>query len=126
MLFDNFSVYVSSPLPIELVRFDAMPLINGVAIDWATASEHNNAGFEVQRSGDLVLWESVSEVEGLGDSQLMTTYGTLDPSPLEGVSYYRLKQIDNDGTEAISDVRSVTYTSRRNALWYGRTQPLIG
>ena len=116
MLFDNFSVYVSSPLPIELVRFDAKPATNGVAIEWATASEHNNAGFEVQRSADLVVWESVSEVDGVGDGQLMNTYGTRDPSPLEGVSYYRLKQIDHDGTEAISEVRSVTYTPDRNTL----------
>ncbi|MCB0770157.1 MAG: hypothetical protein KDC00_07105 [Flavobacteriales bacterium] len=119
MLFDNFSLIVASPLPVELVHFDASPINDAVELRWATASERNNAGFVVERSADLIDWERVSEVHGAGDSQTMNTYATVDRSPLEGVSYYRLKQIDLDGTEDHYGVRSVTFTSHRTelAIW---------
>ncbi|MBP6312579.1 MAG: T9SS type A sorting domain-containing protein [Flavobacteriales bacterium] len=117
MLFDNFNIYVSSPLPIELVRFDARPVANVVEIDWATASERNNALFRVERSVDLDYWEAVAEVAGAGDSQIMKTYGVLDNAPMEGLSYYRLKQVDLDGTEAISAVRTVNFSNRSSELF---------
>lgn len=53
-------------------------------------------------------WEPISEVEGAGNSQTMITYGTTDQQqPLHGTSYYRLKQIEHDWTEELSQVRQV-------------------
>lgn len=110
MLFDNFNITMVSPLSVTLVRFEASPTMDAVELEWATATERNNAVFVLERSADLEAWEPIAEVEGAGNSQTMITYGTKDQQPLQGTSYYRLKQIDHDGTEDISQVRPVHFS----------------
>jgi len=117
MLFDNFSISVVSPLPVTLVRFEAWPKRDAVEVEWATATERNNAVFVVERSADLEAWDPISEVEGAGNSQTMITYGTEDQQPLRGTSYYRLKQIDHDGTEVLSQVRPVQIVQKGRDLF---------
>ncbi len=116
MLFDNFSISVASPLPVELLRFEAWPGADRVDLEWATATERNNAVFVVERSADLEAWEPISEVEGAGNSQTMITYGTTDQQPLHGTSYYRLKQIEHDWTEELSQVRQVQFVRKGQDL----------
>ena len=118
MLFDNFNLVVASPLPIELVAFDAWPLPGAVRLEWATASEQDNAGFTVQRSTDLERWEAIAEVPGAGNSQQLLRYAATDASSLPGSAYYRLKQTDRDGTVDYSDVRQVVSKDREDLhLW---------
>ena len=117
MLFDNFSISVASPLGVELLRFDAGQRADQVELEWATATEWNNDVFIVERSADLEEWEPISEVEGAGNSQTMITYGTTDQQPLQGTSYFRLKQIDHDGTEDISQVRPVQFSQNGRDLF---------
>ncbi|PKP45821.1 MAG: hypothetical protein CVT95_08060 [Bacteroidetes bacterium HGW-Bacteroidetes-12] len=87
----------SAPLPITLVSFDALPKANKVELKWLTASEINNAFFTVERSTDAQNWEEIIITQGAGNSNQLLTYIETDFKPLDGISYYRLKQTDFDG-----------------------------
>ena len=95
------------PLPVTLVSFGAAPQGTGVAVSWATASEQHNAGFEVQRSADGTTYATLASVAGMGTTQSAHTYSYFDAAPLRTTSYYRLKQLDLDGTFAYSPVVAV-------------------
>jgi hypothetical protein len=101
------SVTNENPLPISLIGFTAKPEGTYVRLDWATANERNNDFFTVERSADGDLFSPVLEVPGAGFSDLPLSYTDLDRSPLQGVSYYRLRQTDRDGASALSSVVSV-------------------
>jgi len=106
----DMGVYESSgdPLPVELVTFDATHQSEAAVLTWQTASERNNAGFDVQRrvSGE---WETLSFVEGTGTTSETQTYRFRDtdlPYETESVKY-RLKQVDTDGTTSFSDTQTL-------------------
>lgn len=103
------SVNVNNPLPIELLAFTARA--NGTAVDltWTTASERNNAYFQVERSSDLAHFTPILTVPGAGNSQSELHYQDRDDAPLAGVNYYRLCQTDLDGTSTCSDVVPVHF-----------------
>jgi hypothetical protein len=96
-----------NPLPITLINFTAKPEGTYVRLDWSTASERNNDFFTVERSADGILFSPVLSVPGAGYSDLPLSYSDLDRAPLMGVSYYRLRQTDYDGTSTLSPVVSV-------------------
>lgn len=98
---------LSNPLPIELVKFDAQPEGEMVRLDWATASERNNDYFEVQRSADGGEFSTIAHVKGAGTKLTSSSYQVWDEYPLSGLRYYRLKQVDFDGTSTFSNVVSV-------------------
>jgi hypothetical protein len=100
-----------APLPVELMAFQATAASSSVALTWATASEKNNAGFEVQRSADGEGFAKLAWVAGAGSSQSARSYSFRDAAPLNGVSYYRLKQVDADGTASYSPVQMVQRTA---------------
>jgi len=83
-------------LPVELLYFTTAIESNEVAINWATATETNNDYFSIERSADGKTWEEIAVVNGQGDSVEETEYNYTDEEPLEGISYYRLKQTDFD------------------------------
>lgn len=96
-------------LPIELLRFDAAPQAEAVELSWATASELNNAYFEIERSVDGERFETIVELPGAGTSSTAQRYEVLDHHPVEGVSYYRLRQTDFDGKSTVSWLAAVEY-----------------
>lgn len=98
---------VTAPLPVELVRFAAGRQAEAVRVEWATATEKNNAYFEVQRSATGKEFSSIARVEGVGNSSRLQSYLILDQRPLPGTSYYRLRQVDLDGTASFSPVVAV-------------------
>jgi hypothetical protein len=100
-------------LPIELLNFTATPTGTTVQVDWSTASERFNDHFTVERSADVLTWESVATVPGAGNSTQLLHYSTVDASPLSGTSYYRLAQTDYDGTTVRSQVVAVHLTGDR-------------
>lgn len=102
---------VCAPLPVELVSFAAERQAEGVRVTWATATETNNAYFEVQRSATGKEFRTFATVEGKGNSSRLQTYAVLDRQPLAGTSYYRLRQVDIDGTASFSPVAAVTATN---------------
>lgn len=94
---------IESPLPISLKSFKANVEKNAVKIEWTTASEINNDYFSIQRSEDAINFETIEIVQGSGFSNTDLSYFTFDYRPIKGISYYRLKQTDYDGTYEIFD-----------------------
>lgn len=87
-----------SPLPVTLTSFNAICNDYGKEITWTTASEKNSDYFAIEFSRDGINWESVANVDAAGNSNSENNYSHLDSSnPLEN-SYYRLRQVDMDGT----------------------------
>lgn len=105
----------SSPLPIELLRFEAGIFINQVELFWETATEKNNHYFEVERSANAEQWETIGQVKGAGNSSSRKYYSFVDGSPIIGTSYYRLKQTDFDGRFSYSSIRSVSVEKYKEA-----------
>ncbi|GAA3925346.1 T9SS type A sorting domain-containing protein [Hymenobacter algoricola] len=96
-----------NPLPVELTRFTATRQAENVQLSWATASEKNNARFEVQRSADGQHFTLVATVEGQGQSTQAHAYTAFDRQPLRTLAYYRLRQVDFDGKSSFSPVVAV-------------------
>ncbi|MCC6638097.1 MAG: T9SS type A sorting domain-containing protein [Ignavibacteriaceae bacterium] len=89
---------ISSLVPVELSSFSASVTLNNVELNWTTATETNNFGFSVERRSEDSEFEEIGFVKGNGTSTLINSYSFIDSKPLSGVVYYRLKQIDLDGS----------------------------
>lgn len=96
-------------LPVELSKFSAQAQSSSVKVDWVTLSEKNVRSFEVERSTDGINFQSIESVKPKGSSQSKTEYSLFDQNPNEGDNYYRLKQIDLDGTLDYSQIVHVKY-----------------
>jgi hypothetical protein len=98
-----------TPLPIELLNFDAQLKANGeVELIWQTASEVNNDFFTIEKSIDGISWNEMRQVDGAGNSTAILNYITLDEHPYADVTYYRLKQTDFDGHFSYSVIKAIT------------------
>lgn len=104
------SINSENPLPITLLNFDAQAAGAVVDLFWATASEMNNEHFTVERSADGNTFLPLLRVPGAGYSTVTLEYSAVDEAPLQGLSYYRLRQTDYDGTSTLSNVVSVRTT----------------
>lgn len=98
------------PIPVEFTSFAASFVDNKILINWQTASETNNMGFEVQRSvvssqltDSSKDWEAVGFVNGNGTTIEVNNYSFIDNNVKSGKYSYRLKQIDFDGSFTFSD-----------------------
>jgi hypothetical protein len=98
------SLYDYSTIPVELTSFSANVAGTDVELNWATATEVNNQGFEVERSQNNVAFEKIGFVPGFGTSTEPKSYSYSDQSLSNGKYYYRLKQIDYDGSFTYSEV----------------------
>ncbi|GIV32674.1 MAG: hypothetical protein KatS3mg031_0209 [Chitinophagales bacterium] len=98
-----------SGLPIKLLYFTAQPHGKTVELKWATATEVNNAFFTIERSENGRTFEEIVSLEGAGNSSVIREYKAYDEKPLSGVSYYRLKQTDFDGTASYSNIVSLMF-----------------
>lgn len=101
-------VIKETALPISLLSFDATPSKKGVTLNWSTASERNNDYFTISRSSDLENWEEVGTVKGSGSVNYQLDYDFIDIAPLDGISYYQLKQTDYNGEYESFDPVSVS------------------
>ena len=88
----------TTPLPVTLLSFMAKPEGDRVQLAWATTSERDADRFVVERSADLREYVPVGEVAAKGTTDTRQYYGLTDTQPLPGANYYRLRQIDRDGT----------------------------
>ncbi len=105
--FSDWTLGIDDPLPVELTSFSATTIGPNIKLNWKTATEINNYGFEVERcaqSAERKAWEKIGFVNGNGNSNSPKDYSFVDNNLLsgrQGVSSgkysYRLKQIDNDG-----------------------------
>ncbi|UCH66289.1 MAG: T9SS type A sorting domain-containing protein, partial [Ignavibacterium sp.] len=101
---------LGSPFPVELSFFNATVLADDVFLHWRTETEIDNYGFDVERTvplnpPEVGKWEKIGFVNGYGNSNSPREYSFIDESSEVGTQiYYRLKQIDNDGTYEYSPV----------------------
>ncbi len=129
---------ISSPLPVELTTFTADNLGGKVELQWNTATEVNNYGFNIERrspsptpsqgegtSGATLWgeWGAIGFVKGSGNSNSPKSYSFVDNNPLSGSAEYRLKQIDNDGSFTYSNVVSVTSLPTQFSLGQNNPNP---
>jgi hypothetical protein len=98
-------------LPVELTSFIASATTEGVLLNWTTATEINNHGFEIERSSDGVEFYTVAFVQGAGTSTERREYVYTDKVDYKGgeIFYYRLKQIDLDGRVQYSDIVEIEF-----------------
>jgi hypothetical protein len=107
----------TNPLPVELTRFEAARQTAGVALTWTTATERNSARFEVERSLDGHTFGTVLSQPAQGNSTQPREYAALDAQAPAGRLYYRLRQVDLDGTVAYSRVLTVNGPEGAAAEW---------
>jgi hypothetical protein len=98
---------LNTSLPIELLAFNATPVGEKVLLEWATATEQDNDHFTIERSSDGHGWEDIGQLPGAGNSVSWLSYNFDDRTPLGGMSYYRLRQTDNDGSSTWSSTVAV-------------------
>lgn len=101
------TVGCGTPLPIELVKFEAKVIDKKSQIKWATTKESNNDYFQIERSVNNMNFESVGKIAGRGNTNSFSQYNFEDALPENGRFYYRLKQVDYNGDFKYSKVISV-------------------
>lgn len=104
--FDDLSLTTPVTLPVTWIHFEARAFTDYIQVNWATGNEKENALFILQRSADGTTWENISQQEGAGESTTQRIYHYVDEKPVDGINYYRLQQIDNDGSSSYSKVIS--------------------
>ncbi len=118
VIFDNITLSLAEPLPIELSYFKALREEEDVKLQWATSSEINSDYFEIEMANNFEdfandLGVVIGSVEAIGNSSELNTYQFLDVAPNKTKNrYYRLKQYDIDGTFTYSDFRVVFFEDR--------------
>ena len=96
-----------STLPVELLSFDAETNGKTVDVTWTTASERNNAGFDIERGNDGKTFEKIGFVKGSGTTSDKQRYTFTDNTPLSTTAYYRLQQVDFDGSSVSSNIIAI-------------------
>jgi hypothetical protein len=108
---DRFDVAAFTQIiPVELVSFSYSLIGNDVILNWSTASETNNKGFEVQKSLDGKSFTQIGFINGNGTSTNLNQYSFIDNN-VSGTVYYRLNQIDFDGTSKLTNIIEVNTNS---------------
>ena len=112
----NFGIFtatdgLNNPLPVELLNFTAQKVSEDVLLSWTTLTETNNKGFYIERSANGKDFEVLDFVKGKGNSTTQVNYTFKDANAFEVLAaktiYYRLQQVDFDGTVTYSDTRIV-------------------
>ena len=102
----------NNPIPVELTSFVATSDGKSITLKWVTATETNNRGWDIERSENTGLmdsWLKVGFVEGIGNSTQSNSYNFRDAELKSTTYYYRLKQIDFDGTSTYSEIVEVEF-----------------
>lgn len=113
---DGDTDQINGTLPIELMDFNATNSNGTVYIKWSTASETNNAYFDVERSANGIDFLVVNTTQGKGNSTVSNYYEAIDFNPENGANYYRLKQTDYDGKFTYSKLVYVQNSSNFELL----------
>ncbi|GJM35523.1 MAG: hypothetical protein DHS20C18_45240 [Saprospiraceae bacterium] len=103
-----------TPLPINLLSFNAKAQDDDILLNWRTASEVNNDYMAVERSQDGREYREIGRVQGQGTTHEAQTYHFADKNPLRGVNFYRLRQVDFDGQYEYHRVVAIDFTSKLN------------
>lgn len=94
-------------LPVTWLHFDAQLLQNKVQLNWSTLDEINNDHFEIQRSLDGINFHTIQVISANNHTGGINQYSQFDHSPLVGQSYYRIMQVDLNGTGSYTNIESI-------------------
>jgi len=98
------SLLTLGTLSVRLSGFTINREDQKIKLEWVSASQQNNARFDVQRSSDGKTWKTIASIKGVGSGST-NAYKVYDESPLTGNNYYVIKQYDVDGHSYLSDVK---------------------
>lgn len=101
---------IENPLPVSLISFNVKATAKGALLEWKTASERKNAGYHIYRSIDGRSFVKIAEVKGAGDSDQVNAYQYVDHKPLNGVNYYQLYQMDDQGDQHDLGIRDLNFS----------------
>ncbi|MGB0984935.1 MAG: VPS10 domain-containing protein [Saprospiraceae bacterium] len=121
---DGIQVYDLAALPVEWLSFSARLNDKKQAVlDWQTASETNSDKFIVQKSNDGTTFENIATIKAAGNSSSILDYTYLDETPFQGLTYYRLQQLDLDGKIEYSSIKTIQLEAENDIQLY--PNPLI-
>ncbi|GAB4055113.1 hypothetical protein GCM10028810_66030 [Spirosoma litoris] len=104
-------------LPVKLISFSGNWTANiGAQLVWQTSLETNNDHFEIQRSTDAKSFETIGRLTGKGTTQDRTDYSFVDVSMPNPINYYRLRQVDFDGSARFSTIISVSRQDKQQPV----------
>lgn len=106
----------NSTLPIKLESFKASQTVEGIKLNWVTASEQSNAYFEVLRSVDGQRFDVVGTVKGSGTKSGSTAYSFTDVNVSNGLYYYQLRQVDTDGKSETNSAIPVRFSLEKESF----------
>ena len=104
---DEISIGTAQVLPIELQSFSGVSNPTNCTLNWTTSSELNNDKFIIETSTEGEVFNRIGEIDGAGTTTETHDYTFTHHTPSAGVNYYRLKQVDFDGTFAYSKVIAI-------------------
>ena len=116
---DDFWVGANFKLPIQLASFDISRQNGKPNISWASVSEQSNQYYSLERSADNITFIEIKRVSGFGPgtTDKKAEYFHTDQSPVPGINYYRLRQVDLDGTETIYPVKSISILPEKTVVF---------
>jgi hypothetical protein len=112
-ILDQFNISASGTLPVSLKNYFVTLRDQKVFVDWTTAAEINNRDFTIERSANAQQFSNIGVVHAVGNSNSDQAYQFIDPSPLDGVSYYRLMQTDIDGAVKMFPVKKIVNNKQK-------------
>ena len=115
-----------TPLPVDLLSFDATPFQSSIKLDWVTASEVNNKGFSLEKSLTGTDFAAIAWVDGKGTTNEMQNYSYIDKDVRAGVLYYyRLVQVDFNGEQSESKVVAAMI-NKNGFVFEAKPNPYVG
>ncbi|MDX1913072.1 MAG: T9SS type A sorting domain-containing protein [Saprospiraceae bacterium] len=113
---NDFTFNGAVSLPVELLSFNARTEKTTIALHFSTATEHNNDYFSIERSAGGQAFTEIGRVQGAGDASTTRQYIFEDAQPLQGINYYRLRQVDFDGQYTYSPVVTALFGKERRLV----------
>lgn len=105
----RITICYTSTLPVELTRFNAKEQEKSILLSWTTQSEINNAYFIVEHSNDGIFFSPIATISGAGTSNITHEYSFVSDFPFQGMNYYRLLQLDYNGSTEIFGPEALEY-----------------
>ncbi len=112
----RYLIAEGGPVPVTLLDFTGSLLNTSVLLHWKIATEKNLSAFIIERSGDGIHFIQINSVPSLGATSFVRNYSIIDPQPLRGINFYRLKMVDIDGKFSYSNVVAVKINANGRLL----------
>ena len=113
------TAFFAASLPVTLISWEVAPVREGISLSWETGQETDNEGFTLFHSSNGIDFSEVARIAGTGSTDNVSTYHFLDTDAGAGLHYYRLNQVDFDGTVTVLGLRQVRVAGAVEAVAAG-------